>query len=73
MRTRPSRVRTPCWPDSAPGSSAFSCARKSCFQVRVPMKHVGTLRAVARYQQAHGLPVHGYPDVDTVRALGVSC
>ena len=31
-----------------------------------------TLAAVARYQQARGLPVHGYLDVDTVRALGVA-
>jgi len=31
-----------------------------------------TLDAVARYQQARGLPVHGYLDVDTVRALGVA-
>jgi hypothetical protein len=31
-----------------------------------------TLAAVARYQQARGLPVHGYLDVETVRALGVA-
>ncbi|MDO5691449.1 MAG: peptidoglycan-binding domain-containing protein [Pseudomonadota bacterium] len=31
-----------------------------------------TLNAVARYQQARGLPVHGYLDVETVRALGVA-
>lgn len=31
-----------------------------------------TLGAVARYQQARGLPVHGYLDVETVRALGVA-
>ena len=30
-----------------------------------------TLAAVARYQQARGLPVHGYLDPDTVKALGV--
>ena len=31
-----------------------------------------TLEAVARYQQARGLPVHGYLDIETVRALGVA-
>ena len=31
-----------------------------------------TLEAVARYQNARGLPVHGYLDVETVRALGVA-
>lgn len=31
-----------------------------------------TLAAVARYQQARGLPVHGYLDIETVRALGVA-
>ena len=31
-----------------------------------------TLNAVARYQQARGLPVNGYLDIDTVRALGVA-
>lgn len=31
-----------------------------------------TLAAVGRYQQARGLPVHGYLDVETVRALGVA-
>ncbi len=31
-----------------------------------------TLAAVARYQEARGLPVHGYLDVETVRALGVA-
>ncbi|MFV0679863.1 peptidoglycan-binding protein [Ottowia sp.] len=31
-----------------------------------------TLAAVAQYQQARGLPVHGYLDVETVRALGVA-
>ena len=31
-----------------------------------------TLAAVARYQQARGLPVHGYLDVETVRALVVA-
>ncbi|MFT4194362.1 peptidoglycan-binding domain-containing protein [Ottowia sp.] len=34
--------------------------------------NAGTLGAVARYQQARGLPVHGYLDVETVRALGVA-
>ena len=31
-----------------------------------------TLEAVARYQRARGLPVHGYLDIETVRALGVA-
>jgi hypothetical protein len=31
-----------------------------------------TLGAVARYQQARGLPVHGYLDIETVRALGLA-
>ena len=31
-----------------------------------------TLAAVARYQQARGLPVNGYLDIETVRALGVT-
>ncbi len=31
-----------------------------------------TLNAVARYQQARGLPAGGYLDIDTVRALGVA-
>jgi len=30
-----------------------------------------TLNAVARYQQARNMPVHGYLDVETVHALGV--
>jgi hypothetical protein len=31
-----------------------------------------TLSAVAQYQQARGLPVNGYLDIETVRALGVA-
>ena len=31
-----------------------------------------TLAAVAQYQNARGLPAHGYLDVETVRALGVA-
>ncbi|MDO5624390.1 MAG: peptidoglycan-binding domain-containing protein [Pseudomonadota bacterium] len=31
-----------------------------------------TMGAVSQYQFARGLPVHGYLDVDTVRALGVA-